>query len=219
MKSVSPFSPRHTLGLAVAGAALLCASGASAQSGTSPFYSFQVTNLTASGGDPVFSITNDLTFTNLQINEVFADSFSQSIVIPSLSTSTVAEQSSAFFLSGESPTALTDPIHGKLTTATLTGRVGSGPTTTVNVETAFGGPTTVEQISSTFSANLLGPSLTALGLGQFSLLDSNSNTVAPYSIVIGANPVPEASTVLSMGLLLALGLGTLVVARRRTVSA
>ena len=213
------FSLRHICVYAAAGAALLSASSAFAQSAPSPYYSFQVENDTLSSGDPVFSITDNLTFTNLQINEVFADNFTQTVLVPSLNTATVLEQTGAVFFDGSTPGALSDPIHGTLTSAILTGSLGSGPTQTVNVATAFGGPVTPQVISSTFSASLFGPSATALGLGQFSLLDSTSNTIPGFpSIVIGANPVPEASTVVSMGLMLALGLGALMVTRRRTAA-
>ena len=190
--------------LAAAGAALLSASGASAQTAP-PSYYFQVENDTLSAGDPVYSVTDDLTFSNLQINEVFAGGFAQTILLGSLDTSTIDAHTNTFTSSAG------------LTSATLTGSIGSGPAQTINTATTFGGPTTPQYVLSTFSANLFGPVPNGPALGQFSLISGN-DVVSTVNIVAPA-AVPEASTTVSLGLLLALGLGALAVTRRRAASA
>ena len=205
MKSLSALnSVRLACGVAVAGAALLSAPGAFAQT-TPTLYAFQVENGTLSGGDPVFSVVDNLTFTNLQINEVFAGGFSQTILLGSLDTATVDAFSNTF--SSSSP----------LTSAILTGSIGPGPMQTINTETTIGGPITPAYVYSNFSASLFGPAPAGPALGTFSLIDGSNNVVSTTHIVAAA-AVPEASTTVSLGLLMVLGLGALAVTRRRAVS-
>ncbi len=199
-------SLRLACGAAVAAAGLLSAPGAFAQSPTPTSYFFQVENNTLSGGDPVFSVIDNLTFSNLQINETFTGGFTQTIQLGSLDTATFDTFSNTF--STSSP----------LTSAVLTGNIGSGPAQNVNTETTIGGPITPQYVSSTFSASLFGPAQTGTALGTFSLLDGNDNVVNSVTILAPA-AVPEASTTVSLGLLLALGLGAVAVSRRRAASA
>ena len=77
--------PRALTVLAVAGAVLLSADSASAQN-ASPFYAFTVNNLTESNGDPTYSVYDSVNFNNLQVSEVFADSFTQSFALPGSGT-------------------------------------------------------------------------------------------------------------------------------------
>ncbi len=205
--TTSQLFPRLACGLAVAGAALLSAPRASAQA-TSPFL-FGVENDTYSGGDPVFSVTDDLTFTNLQITETFAGGATQVLFLPSLS-------SAAALPNAETATA--PPPSSQLLTAVLTGSIGTGPMQSLSTQMTIGGATTTRYVFSNFSADLFGTAPAGTALGIFSLTDPNNNVIK--SVNIEALPaVPEASTTVSLGLLLLLGLGTLAVARRRAVSA
>ncbi len=198
-------SLRLVCGAAVAAAGLLSAPGAFAQSAPTSFF-FQVENDTLSGGDPVFSVTDNLTFSNLQINEVFTGGFSQTILLGSLDTNTLDVFSNTF--STSSP----------LTSAVLTGSIGSGPAQFVNTQTTIGGPVTPQYVSSKFSASLFGPAQTGTALGMFSLVDGSNNVVSTVNILAPA-AVPEASTTVSLGVLLALGLGALAVSHRRAAAA
>jgi len=206
MKSMlSPFAFRSLLGLAVAGAALLPATGAFAQATSTPFY-FNIENDTANvNGNPLYSVTDSLAFTNLQINEGFANGFSQTIFLPDLDTTTIAEPSNTM--------ASSSPLTSAVLTGTLNG-LAPGSTVTANLENSIGGSVSPFNISSSFSADLFNPTTPAIGLGQFALISGNNIT----DVTIGAAPaaVPEASTTISLGLLMALGLGGIVVARRRT---
>ena len=215
MKSLSLRRPLgHAALFGLAAAAFLCAGSASAQN--SP-YAFQVTNGTLSGGDPVESVTDDLTFNNLVVTETFSDGFITPISLGSLNTGT---------LFVETPATLYDPVHGALTTAVLSGTLGIDGFPRANVlnvtlQQAPGGPTRSQYISTAFSTTLsLSPFSTApagsISVGQFSL-EAGGNPLfgaAPTEIVV-APAVPEASTVVSLGLMLALGLGGLAVTRRR----
>lgn len=53
----------------------------------------------------------------------------------------------------------------------------------------------------------------------FSALNDGQNDIQLDNISVTANPVPEASSVVSLGLLLTLGLGGMVIARRKSVKA
>lgn len=215
MKSLSlrwPLGPSTLIGFAAA--AFLCAAGASAQSAP---YTFQVTNGTLSGGAPVECVTDDLTFNNLLLTETFSDGFSIPIFLGSLDTGT-------YFT--ETPANLLNPVHGALSMAVLSGTLGIDgfPATSVlnvTLQQTPGGPLTSQYIGTAFS--------TTLSLSPFSSAPAGSISVGQFSLLAGGNPllnsapteiivtpaVPEASTVVSLGLLLALGLGGLVVTRRR----
>ncbi len=211
MKSSSLITFRLACVAAVAAAGLLSASGAFAQA--PPAFSFGVENDTFSAGDPVYSVTDDLTFTNLQINEVFAGGFTQTIFLPSLSSSAALPAPYA----EATPTFTTS---SQLLSAVLTGSIAAYPgqtAQTVLLATDFSGNTTPQYVSSTFSASLFGPAQAGTALGIFSL-SSGNNIITAVNIVTPA-AVPEASTTVSLGLLLALGLGAIAVSRRRTASA
>ena len=211
-----PLSQAALLGLAAA--ALLCAQGASAQALSG--LNFQVTNATASvNGNPVESVTDDLTFNNLVLTETFSDGFSTPIFLPNLDT--------GLNFYAETPATLLDPTHGGLTSAVLTGTLGRDgflPTSVleVSLQLSPGGPLIDQFISSAFSTtlDLSGPFSSApagsISVGQFALFAGNNPLLnsAPTEIIV-APAVPEASTVVSMGLMLALGLGGLAVTRRR----
>ncbi len=216
------FQFRALIGLAVAGAALLSAGGASAQT-ASPFYAFTVSNLTASNGDPVFSVYDSVNFNNLQVNETFADSFSQSFALPGSGTDPALEAGDSTagpLLKSLTGGGYTDPTHGALTSATLTGTLsfpgllsdGSGKLPLTIQPTTDPSSQYQEPVFTSFSTSLFGPAQTGPAVGTFSLLNLGSNQGTTVDINA---PVPEASTTVSLGLLLVLGLGTLVVARRK----
>jgi len=201
--------------LGLAAAALLCAHGASAQALSG--FNFQVTNATASAGDPVESVNDPLTFNNLVLTETFSDGFSTPISLSSLDTGKISE---------EAPATLTDSTGGTLTSAVLSGTLGRDgflPTSVleVSLQQTIGGPLVDQFISSAFTTNLsFSPFSTApagaISVGQFSLSSAGDPFLksAPTEILV-APAVPEASTVVSMGLMLALGLGGLAATRRR----
>lgn len=218
-----PLRLRQAALLGLVGSAFLCAGSASAAGGA---YDFQIVNDTLSGGGSPFSVTDDVTFTNLQVTETFADNFSQTIGLGSLDTGAAPLESSFSFFDA-SPTGFSDPNHGLLTSAVLDGNLVisgliPGSTLDLTLQPALNPPDQFPQtVQTNFSTTLIGaqPSTSGVGVGQFSLLDINHNIAAlsgnPLTAQINAAPVPEASTVASFGLMLALGLGGLIVARRR----
>jgi hypothetical protein len=210
---------RHVLPLALLGTFSACAApGAFAQTG-GPF-NYQIQNDTFSGGDPVFPVTDDLTFNDLHLTETFSDGFSSTALLGSLTTAGLDLQS---------PATLFDPSHGALSSSVLTGTLGRdtfpfSPALDVTTQLAPGGPTTDQVVSSSFSTTLYGTANQGdIGVGQFSLLAGNDPLFgrAPTIISVSpvrAAPVPEASTTVSLALMLALGAG-LLVARRRSARA
>ena len=223
MKSLShsyaPPALRRMAGLAAVGAAFLCATAASAQAPT-PF-TFQVSNGTNnSTGDPIESVTDDLTFSNLIVTETFSDGFSTPVSLGSLDTGTIFK---------DAPATLFDPAHGALSSAVLSGTLGrdgfpAASVLNVTLQQSFGGPMVDQLINSAFSTTLsLSPFSTApagsISVGQFALFGGNSPLfgAAPTEIIVTA-AVPEASTTVSLGVLLLLGLGGLMTARRRAAA-
>lgn len=232
MKSSSLRRPlRHAALLGLAAAALLCARGASAQ--TAPL-AFQVTNHTASGGDPLFSVTDDLTFNNLVLTESFSDGTMTTLTLSDpngVTTNTLDTGPTDLVSSGFS---FVNSAGFALSSATLTGNLGisgfpSAPILAVDVETVPVDTTQTRPantfLNSAFSSTLSfpggagGPALAGVGIGQFTLVSNSPAANYPGiftgTIFASAAPVPEASTVVSMALMLALGLGGLVVTRRR----
>lgn len=195
--------------LGLAAAACLCAGSVSAQ--TAPF-TYQVINNTFSGGDPNFPVTDDLTFTNLLVTETFGDGSVTPLSLADLDTGVIAEETSPFSFDGS---------HGFLKSAILTGTLYNGllPSSTLDLtlQQTPGGLPAVQTVSTAFSADLLQPSQPGIGVGQFDLLFNGNPFLAP--VQINAAPVPEASTMVSMSVLLMLGLGGLLAARRRTPAA
>ncbi len=216
--------------LAAAGAALLSVGAASAQTAT-PFYAFVVNNYTSSSGT-AFPVQDSVNFASTQVNEVFADGFTQSLFLQDAygdPTGTVTAQDSVpsslqTFSFGNGGYA--DPTHGALTSATLTGTMvfpGFVPTSTLSltVQTDAAGDTIQQNVFSPFSASLFGPASSGVAIGTFSLLNLGSGQGTQVTINAAPVPaaVPEASTTVSLGLLLVLGLGALAVTRRRAVRA
>ena len=221
MKTASLLSnSRALIGLAVAGGALLAATGASAQTST-PFYAFVVNDLTAAPTfDPVYTVYDSVNFSAVQVNEVFADNFTQSFTFPTLGAQDLAP-SSLQTLTSLPGGGYADPAHGVLTSATLTGTLsfpgiapdGSGNLLVTVQPTADPNSQYQELVSTSFSASLFGAASTGVPIGTFSLMNLGSGQGTTVSI--DAAPVPEASTTVSLGLLLALGVGSLVIARRK----
>lgn len=230
--SFLPRPLRQAALLGLAAAALLCAGGASAQ--TQPL-AFQVTNLTFSGGGPLFPVTDDLTFNNLLLTENFSDGTMATLTLndPNGAAQTTLDSGPTDLISNGF--SFVDGTGRILSSATLTGTLGiSGfpatPILAVDVETAPVDPTQIRPsntfLNAAFSSTLTFPAGAGMqtpggiGVGQFGLVANNAGTnfpaiLLPATIYATTNPVPEASTVLSMGLMLALGLGGLAVTRRR----
>lgn len=219
--SVSP----ALIGLTVVGATLLSAGSASAQSGT-PFYAFVVSNLTESNGSLAYPVYDSVTFAATQITEVFTDGYTTSFAIGDAQNSVQAMDTQASSLMTSLPGAgYFDPIHGALTNATLTGTLtfpGFFPTGTLPMDilTDAAGDQTVQNVFTPFSASLFGAAPTGVPVGTFSLMNLGSS--AGTTVNIDATPVPaavpEASTTVSLGLLLILGLGASAIARRRSAA-
>ncbi len=215
MKSLLSPAAMHTFsGLAVAGVALLAVSGAFAQT-PSATSAFEVYNATMSGGDPVFSVSNDLTFTNLQITEGFANGFTQTVFLPSFDANSPVDNPGVEYTN---QFASGSPLTSAVLTGTLD-NLAPGSTLTVNLAQDLSGTTVPFNVYSNFSADLFNSMTPAIGFGQFALVDGSRNILNGVTIGANAAPVPEASTTVSLGLLLALGLGALVVTRRRAASA
>lgn len=218
--------PCVLLGLAVAGAVLLSAGSASAQTAT-PFYAFVVNNYTSSNGT-AFPVQDSVNFSSTQVNEVFADGFTQFLSFQDLygdPAGTVTAQDvvpSSLQSFSSAGGGYTDPAHGALTSATLTGTLvfpGFTPTNTLalTVQTDAAGDTIQQSVFTPFSASLFGPASSGVAVGTFSLLNlgSGQGTQVTIDAVPVPAAVPEASTTVSLGLLLALGLGGLAIARRK----
>ena len=188
---------------ALIGVALLSASAAQAQNPVS----FEVANFTLSGGDPVYSIVSDLTFTNLSLSESFVDGTTLSGVnlIGANGQSANSLNTTDIFLNS----ATVDfGAHGGLKSATLTGGFSA---TGVGIETAFGGPVVNTTINPAFTATL-----NPTGIGDFAnIFAVDSVTGATYAagtLALTPGAVPEPGAV---ALLAACGIGALPFLRRR----
>ncbi len=236
MKSSSPRRPlREAALLGLAAAALLCAHSASAQT---PPLAFQVTNNTFSGGDPLFPVTDDLTFNNLLLTESFTDGTTTTLTLsdPNGAMQNMLDSGPTDLVSGGF--SFVDSTGGSLSSATLTGTLGvSGfpPAGILPVDVEYGiiDPNAIRPantyLNAAFSSTLSFPATAGsqapggIGIGQFSLVANDPTTNYP-AIFVGTinatpNPVPEASTAVSVGLMLALGFGGLIVTRRRSAAA
>ena len=212
---------QHFLTLATVGAAFYCVCSASAQT-TSPAYSFGVVNQTSSNGSMTFPVYDPVTFGSSQISEIFADGFTQTLSLGGIQAQDTA-QSSAQFLTLNNGT-FSDPIHGTLTSAVLSGTLafpgliadGSGTLSLTLQPTIDPNSQYSQTVLTPFTASLFGPASTGIGIGTFRLLDSSNQPVDSVVIDATAAPVPEAPTTVSLGLLFALGLGSLILTRRKT---
>ncbi len=218
------------LGLAAAGTTLLFTGSASAQTPT-PFYAFVVNNYTSSSGT-AFPVQDSVNFASTQVNEVFADGFTQSLSLQDAygdSAGTVTAQDivpSSLQTFSSAGGVFFDPTHGTLSSATLTGNLvfpGFFPTHTLSltVQTDAAGDTVQQNVFTPFSASLFGPASSGVAIGTFSLLNLGSGQGTQVTIDAAPVPaaVPEASTTVSLGLLLVLGVGALAVTRRRAARA
>ena len=217
MKSSLCPPPRRAALLGLAAAALLCARPAAAQTNNAPF-AFELDNLTASGGDAAFPVTDDLTFFNLQINEVFGNGTTATVSLANLDTGAISETTPVLF----------DATGAFPVSATLSGTIGldgfpPSPTLDLTLQPSLDPASqTTQTVSTSFSTPISfptrpgAPAPVGVGVGQFSLLFGNDALItAPITVAA----VPEASTTVSLGVLLALGLGALTATRRRAARA
>ena len=169
--------------------------------------SYQIANFTLSGGDPTYSITDDLTFSNLSLSELFADGTTVSGVslIGPNGQNTNSLNTTDIFLNSAT---VNSAAHGGLKSATLTGGFG---TASIGIQTAFGGAVTPATILPTFSATL-----TTTGVGDFvNIFATDAVSGATYgagTLAITPGEVPEPG---SVTLIAACGLGALPFLRRR----
>ncbi len=217
------FACRSCFGLALAGFALLSAGGASAQTMPSPFYAFVVSNLTESNGSLAYPVYDSVSFASTQINEVFADGYTSAFAIGDAQNSVQAMDTQAGpLMMSASGGGYSDPVHGALTSATLTGTLqfpGFLPANTLSLSvlTDAAGDQVQQTVFAPFSASLFGAAPSGVPVGTFSLMNLGSSQGTTVNIDALPVPaaVPEASTNLSLGLLLFFGLGGAVLARRK----
>ena len=205
---------RSLFGLVVAGAALLSAGGASAQTTASPFYAFVVSNLTESNGSLGYPVYDSVSFASTQVSEVFTDGFTSTFAIGDAQDSVQAmdTQAGALMMSAAGG-GYSDPVHGALTSATLTGTLAfpgflPANTLTLDVLTDAAGDQAQQTVFAPFSASLFGTAPSGVPVGTFSLMNlgSSQGTTVDIDALPVPAAVPEASTSLSLGLLLLLGL-------------
>ncbi len=220
------FGIRALIGLAAAGAALLSASGASAQT-PSPYYAFTVSDLTGLTGSAPYDVSDSVNFNAMQITETFADGVTQSLPMPLAGAGDVMP-STLQMLAATPGGEYSDPVNGALISAVLTGTMafpgissdGTG-TLSLTIQPTSDPNNTFQQLVYTpFSASLLGPAPSGVPIGAFSLLNLGSSLGTTVTIDAAPVPaaVPEASTNISLGLLLGLG-GVAVARRKRTAGA
>ena len=190
--------------------AALCLLNISAQAQLS----YQVTNLTFSGGDPIYSITDDVTFTNLALTETFQDATTQTIPLYDPADPTqapTATLTTGAFNLVSNIFDFNDPVHGKLASAALTGAFSL---TTLGIQTTFGGPINTVTINPTFTTLLnvsaLSPKNT-LVFANIVATDATSGTVYNAG-TLAATGVPEPGMV---AFLIAGGVGMASVWKRR----
>lgn len=204
--------------LGMAAAAIITAGSVSADP-----YSYQVVNDTLSGGDPVFPVTNPVTFKNLLLTETFFDNSTAAVPLldftntplTALDVNTIELDSAVF--------TLPDPVHGDLTGAVLTGSftidgLVSGPTLDLTIQPNLDPASqSILPVYTKFSADLFAAPPYGPAAGTFSLLDASGAPVRSVPIVAVA--VPEPSTSCALVLLSALLLGQIIVVRRGRRSA
>lgn len=112
---------------------------------------YTVTNLSASGGDPTYSVASNLSFDNLTLRENFSDSSSALVTLYDFSNTARTSLDTATFDLHSLALDTVDRTHGNLLSAILT---GSFSQTTLSILTSFGGTPVPATILSTFSATL-----------------------------------------------------------------
>ena len=169
----------------------------------------EVTNLTFSGGDPIFQITNDVTFNNLSVGASYADGTTASIALFD-STHTAQTSLDTSTISLASDPVLTDfGAHGGITNLTLTGTFDQ---TNLDLASALGGPTTNVDVNPNFT--------TTIGPHVAYIYAIDANTGAQYAagtfsyLNPTGSPVPEPSSALALGTISTLTVGAVFIRRR-----
>lgn len=169
----------------------------------------QVVNNTFSGGDPVFQITNDVTFTNLFATQTFADgTTSQITLFDATHTAQTTLDTGTIFL--ESDHTLNDNgAHGAIQTLTLTGTFDQ---TNLDLASTLNGSTTNVNVLPTFT--------TLIGSHVATIYATDAVTGAQYAAgafsYLGpdGSPVPEPTTGVALGAISTLTAGAMFLYRR-----
>lgn len=172
--------------------------------------SYTLTNLTASGGDPTYSIVTNVTFTNLTLRQTFADATSTSVPLYDFTNTVQTSLTTSLFDLHSLTLNTVDPIHGNLVSSDLTGSFN--PTQLAIVTSLGGAPLNVPVV----------PNFTATLLANSSLVNINAVSAAGVAYAAGTlesfadtSAVPEPATygVAVLGLL-----GIYAVSRRNRVA-
>ena len=152
---------------------------------------FEVSNLTASGGNPVFNVATDVTFTNLQLTGNYVNGQSSAIPLPGSTLDTVAIFLDSASFSNPSPS------FGNLLSATISGAFS---TTSFSIVNSFGGAPQPATVQSNFSAALSnfasGSSVTIYALNAA----NPSTRYGVGTLLVSAAPVPEPGSFFLLGL-------------------
>lgn len=150
---------------------------------------YTITNLTASGGDPGYSVATDLTFNNLTLRENFSDLRSAPVTLYDFSNTARTSLDTATFDLHSLTLDTVDRTHGNLLSAVLT---GSFSQTTLSIRTSFGGTPTDANVLSTFSATLpiAGNSINISATGT----DGANYAVGTLDAAVLDSDVPEPAT-------------------------
>jgi hypothetical protein len=152
---------------------------------------FNISNLTASAGDPVYDVATDVTFQSFQLQAVYSGGANVSVPLPSstLDTLTIFEDSSSFSV----PNA-----NGNLLSATL---IGTLSTTALQKEDMFGGPiTNVTAGSPRFSATLT--NFASSNSVNILITDTAGDPLSIGTFAVTLAPEPASVALFGMGALL-----------------
>lgn len=171
---------------------------------------YQVSNLSASGGDPVYSVASDVTFKNLTLTGIFTDNTTLNIPLfdasgiqkTSLDTSTILLESENLLLP--------DSTHGGLEKVTLSGLLDP---TTLDIMTSFGGSTVSVTVDSLLQGTLNNPMTT--GSINLYAVTANGDQYGIGTLDVSAIPEPASLVLLTTGLGLLLGTGLRLSPSRR----
>lgn len=164
-------------------------------------FSYQIGNLTLSGGDPTFPVVTDVTFQNLVLKESFDGVTTVDVPLSSTSLNTAT-------ILLNSPT-VAQSVLGPIKFAELTGNIDSS---SLDIRTSFGGSINTVVVDPSFDLKLVGNPFMVGDYGVITVADANGAT---YGIgTLGISSVPEPSAML-LPASLGVGMALLGLRRRR----